>query len=264
MIPILFSSKATNFAGRGIGLLADAISCTVIEERNGAFELTMVYPVDGLHYADITERSIIMAIPSPYRDAQPFRAYSMEQPINGVVTIKARHLCYDMTGIPVEPFTITGGIADIMDEIDNNASLNTGFGLQTDLLVGMQQSRYPLDNNDMSGDPCIFRQLAVTVPVQLVLQTMSRDAGAFAGFGAWYSCAFRYELRGGFNNVLTDRTVGTLNHNQWGLGFTVGVRSRHLTLGYTARFQMNDLLYGGDAPRKARTRSRYFTLSYLF
>lgn len=133
MIPILFSSKATTFTGRGIGLLADAISCTVIEERNGAFEMELVYPVDGLHYADIAERSIIMAIPSPYRDAQPFRVYSMEQPINGVVTIKARHLSYDMTGIPVEPFTITGGIADIMDEIDSNASLNTHFSLQGDV-----------------------------------------------------------------------------------------------------------------------------------
>ena len=133
MIPILFSPKATNFTGRGIGLLSDAISCKVIEERNGAFEMELIYPVDGLHYADITERSIIMAIPSPYRNAQPFRVYSMEQPINGVVTIKARHLCYDMTGIPVEPFTITGGIADIMDEIDTNAPLNTGFSLQGDV-----------------------------------------------------------------------------------------------------------------------------------
>ena len=133
MIPILFSSKATTFTGRGLGLLADAISCKVIEERNGAFEMELVYPVDGLHYADITERSIIMAIPSPYRNAQPFRVYSMEQPINGVVTIKARHLSYDMTGIPVEPFTITGGIADIMDEIDTNAPLNTGFSLQGDV-----------------------------------------------------------------------------------------------------------------------------------
>ena len=133
MIPILFSSKATNFTGRGIGLLSDAVSCKVIEERNGAFEMELVYPVDGLHYADITERSIIMAIPSPYRNAQPFRVYSMEQPINGVVTIKARHLSYDMTGIPVEPFTITGGIADIMDEIDTNAPLNTGFSLQGDV-----------------------------------------------------------------------------------------------------------------------------------
>ena len=133
MIPVLFSSKATTFTGRGIGLLSDTISCKVVEERNGAFELEMTYPVDGLHYADIGERSIIMAIPSPYRSAQPFRVYSMEQPINGVVTIKARHLSYDMTGIPVEPFTLTGDVADIMDEIDNNASLNTGFGLQTDL-----------------------------------------------------------------------------------------------------------------------------------
>lgn len=132
MIPILFSSKATNFTGRGIGLLADAISCKVVEERNGAFELEMTYPVDGLHYADIGERSIIMAIPSPYRDAQPFRVYSMEQPINGVVTIKARHLSYDMTGIPVEPFTTTTDISDALDGLDTNAAVSYNFVLSTD------------------------------------------------------------------------------------------------------------------------------------
>ena len=132
MIPILFSSKATNFTGRGIGLLADAVSCKVIEERNGAFEMELVYPVDGLHYADIVERSIIMAIPSPYRDAQPFRVYSMEQPINGVVTIKARHLSYDMTGIPVEPFTTTTDISDALDGLDTNAAVSYNFVLSTD------------------------------------------------------------------------------------------------------------------------------------
>ncbi len=156
-------------------------------------------------------------------------------------------------------FSVDGGLS---------AKFNFGpygvFGLQADLLFGMLQSKYPLDNSNMSGAPCIFRQLGLTVPVHLVLQTMSRDAGAFAGFGAWYTYAFRYELRGGFNNVLADMTAGALNRNQWGLGFTVGVRFRHLTLGYTARFQMNDLLYGDGAPNKPRTRSRYFTLAYLF
>ena len=132
MIPILFSSKATNFTGRGIGLLSDTISCKVVEERNGAFELEMTYPVDGLHYADIGERSIIMAIPSPYRNAQPFRVYSMEQPINGVVTIKARHLSYDMTGIPVEPFTTTTDISDALDGLDTNAAVSYNFVLSTD------------------------------------------------------------------------------------------------------------------------------------
>ena len=47
MKPILYSSTETAFTSLGIGVLADAISCYVDEERNGIYELTRVYPVSG-------------------------------------------------------------------------------------------------------------------------------------------------------------------------------------------------------------------------
>ena len=45
--PRLFPAEATAFTTEGLGALTDAISCTVTEERNGAFELSMVYPLTG-------------------------------------------------------------------------------------------------------------------------------------------------------------------------------------------------------------------------
>lgn len=36
MIPILYAASETDFTTNGIGLLTDAVSCTVTEERNGA------------------------------------------------------------------------------------------------------------------------------------------------------------------------------------------------------------------------------------
>ena len=89
MKPILYSSTATSFNNQGLGTLSDAVSCTVVEERNGEYELTLQYPVGGIHYSEIEDRAIIMAIPSPYRSAQPFRIYSIESPLNGIVTIHA-------------------------------------------------------------------------------------------------------------------------------------------------------------------------------
>lgn len=68
MIPVLYKSTEKEFITQGIGALKDAISCTVTEERNGTYELTMKYPITGIHYADIKERNIIAAIPSPYRN----------------------------------------------------------------------------------------------------------------------------------------------------------------------------------------------------
>ena len=105
MIPILFPSTATDFSTRGLGPLSDCISCTVTEQRNGIYELEMQYPLTGLHYEDIADRSIILAIPSPYRAAQPFRVYQITRNMNGTATIYAQHLSYDLAGIPVTPFS---------------------------------------------------------------------------------------------------------------------------------------------------------------
>ena len=132
MIPILFPSSETHFDTRGLGPLPDAVSCIVTEERNGGFELTMQYPVTGLHYAEITDRAIIVAIPSPYRPPQPFRVYQIEAPLNGIVTIHASHLSYDLSGIPVEPFSVTGDAQDIMDAMVSHSLVTNPFTLTSD------------------------------------------------------------------------------------------------------------------------------------
>ena len=105
MKPVLFASTATAFTTNGLGRLSDAASCTVKETRNGAFELTLKYPVEGIHYAEIQQRSIILAKPNPVDLAQPFRVYRISKPINGLVTVYAYHISYDLTGIPVSPYS---------------------------------------------------------------------------------------------------------------------------------------------------------------
>ena len=45
--PILYPQTETKFQDNGMGVLSDAVSCTVTEERNGAFELEMQYPVSS-------------------------------------------------------------------------------------------------------------------------------------------------------------------------------------------------------------------------
>ena len=105
MKPVLFAPTATIFTTNGLGKLSDAASCTVKETRNGAFELTLKYPVEGIHYSEIRQRSIIYAKPNPVDDPQPFRVYRISKPINGLVTVYAYHISYDLTGIPVSPYS---------------------------------------------------------------------------------------------------------------------------------------------------------------
>lgn len=41
MKPRLYPENETNFESNGLGPLSDALACTVEENRNGAFELSM-------------------------------------------------------------------------------------------------------------------------------------------------------------------------------------------------------------------------------
>ena len=114
MIPILFDSKATDFTTNGLGRLADAIECTVAEERNGPYEMSLLYPVTGKHYSEIATSSIIAVKASPRAGLQAFRVYKISRPINGRVAISCRHISYQLAYIPVRPFsasTLAGALA---------------------------------------------------------------------------------------------------------------------------------------------------------
>lgn len=131
MIPILFPSTATEWTTQGLGALSDTISCTVKEERNGIFELEMQYPMTGVHFDEIKNRCIVLAIPSPYRSAQPFRIYRVTKPMNGVCTVYAKHISYDLSGIPLNPFTAENAPAALAG-LRSNAATDSPFTFWTD------------------------------------------------------------------------------------------------------------------------------------
>ncbi len=132
MIPILFSENATTFTTNGLGRLADAIKCVVREERNGAYELEMEYPITGVHYSDITESKIILAVPADGKYAQPFRVYKIERGIAGKIRVNAEHITYQANHIPVMPFEANSA-ASAMAQLQSNAIGSNPFTLWTDL-----------------------------------------------------------------------------------------------------------------------------------
>lgn len=131
MIPILFQATSTEWKTQGLGALSDAVSCTVTEERNGIFELEMQYPMSGVHFDEMQNRCIILAIPSPYRAAQPFRIYRITKPLNGVCTVYAQHISYDLAGVPLNPFTAANAPA-AMAGLQSNAEGGSPFTFWTD------------------------------------------------------------------------------------------------------------------------------------
>ena len=133
MIPILFDKTETTFTSNGIGRLSDAISCIVTEERNGQYELKMVYPISGVHYAELTHSRIIFAQPAEDENNQAFRIYKITKPANGRVTVLAQHISYQLTSIPVSPFEADNA-TDAVDGLVDNAATTCPFTIDTDIV----------------------------------------------------------------------------------------------------------------------------------
>ena len=117
----------------GVGVLADCLSCEVSEERNGEYELELRYSADGIHFADIAQRGVLMAFPNPMAtERQPFRIYRITRPIGGRITVYARHISYDLNGVTVKPYSASSAAA-ALEGIARNALAPTPFKTWTDV-----------------------------------------------------------------------------------------------------------------------------------
>ena len=129
--PILYSATETKYDHNGVGILSACVSCEVTEEANGIFELAMQYPMDGVHFAEIGDRAIIKAKADQFRQPQLFRVYAISKPMNGIVTVLAEHISYDLSGIPVKPFSAPTA-SSAMAGMKNNAVVDCPFDFWTD------------------------------------------------------------------------------------------------------------------------------------
>ena len=129
--PILYSATETDFTHNGLGILGDCASCEVTEEANGIFELAMAYPMDGIHYEDIADRAIIKAKADQFREPQLFRVYAISKPMNGIITVLAEHISYDLSGIPIKPFSASS-VSSALTGLKNNAVIDCQFDFWTD------------------------------------------------------------------------------------------------------------------------------------
>ncbi len=173
MKPVLYPSQETAFGSNGLGVLTDAASCVIIEERNGAFELEMTYPVSGIHYKEIAPRCIILAKPNPVDDPQPFRVYRITKPMGGLVTVYGEHISYDLAGVPASPFAAESA-PDAMEKLKSFSAIPTPFSFWTD--------------KDTAGT------MGITAPVALRSLLGGREGSVLDVYGGEYKFD-RYTVR---------------------------------------------------------------------
>lgn len=118
--PILFPASERTFTSHGLGVLADAVSCTVKNEINGIYDLELIYPIDGIHASEIVGRSIIYAEASPGEGLQPFRVHNIVKRMGGKMSVAAHHISYDLSGIPVSSIDASSS-GEAFEQLSSNS-----------------------------------------------------------------------------------------------------------------------------------------------
>lgn len=133
MTPRLYPPDQTDFSGLGLGGLGEAQSCQIKWQLNGAYELEMRYPVTGRRFRELACRNIITATTGPEGTVQPFRVYRVTSPLQGLCTIYARHVAYDLMGHTCDAFT-ADDVTQATAQIQSEAVVQPhGFTISTEL-----------------------------------------------------------------------------------------------------------------------------------
>lgn len=131
MTPILLKADAKT----KIGWLSECTECEVTEERNGVYELELVYPIGATHANDIVTDCYIKAKPNQASANQLFHIYKVSKPINGEFTVYAEHVSYILSGYPVPTVSASGNaqvaINAILAAAKNQLGKATGFTAAT-------------------------------------------------------------------------------------------------------------------------------------
>jgi len=137
MFPVLYEQNETNFAHLGLGVMRNLLSCFVIEERNGAFELRMTLPLDSTLAEIIKTDMIIKADASHQKTGQLFRIKRITRTKDNAITIVAYHVSYLTRDLAMNPeFTLNGTgigamngwLANIIDDSPITVSSNVPVG----------------------------------------------------------------------------------------------------------------------------------------
>lgn len=133
MNPILYPIGQKTFDNNGLGVLSDTISCKCTEVLNSEDELELSLYSDGVHANEISVNCILKVKPNYEDDPQPFRIYSLEEDIQGLIKVKAAHLTYDTSGIPILPCSVSS-LGEAVNHINTQHILTeeTDFVLTTD------------------------------------------------------------------------------------------------------------------------------------
>lgn len=131
MIPTLYDKTGNN----KIGVLSDCIECLVEEERNGIFELTMIYPANSSILESIVYDNIIVADANDYLKSQKFRVYNTRKLMANRIEVCARHISFDLVHDWVDVISIENQSCEYaLNTIFRNSQFSKRFKGHSDIV----------------------------------------------------------------------------------------------------------------------------------
>lgn len=130
MKPVLYDKSGT----KEIGVLADAISASVSEQRNGAYTASFMYPYVSDHFSKIDYDSIIQMKPNQKSKPQKFRVSTISKPINGIISYGCEHISYELNKNPIMVVRDNEGTAQsVMQQIINHPMVDCFYTVESDI-----------------------------------------------------------------------------------------------------------------------------------
>lgn len=131
MIPTLYDKTGAV----KIGDLNDCIECLVEEERNGIFELTMIYPANSSILESIDYDNIIVADANDYLKSQKFRIYNTRKLMANRIEVCARHISFDLVHDWVDVISIENQSCEYaLNTIFRNSQFSKHFKGHSDIV----------------------------------------------------------------------------------------------------------------------------------
>ena len=135
MIKILDDTKTLSQlvadTSNGLGHL-DPLRCTVTEELNGIFEAELEVLHNDRHFSDLHVGGILKMPVNDTDYDQLFRIYYISKEISQTCVVKCEHISYDLSKVPVEPFSATGASLACSGLVSHSLVTNP-FSMSTDI-----------------------------------------------------------------------------------------------------------------------------------
>lgn len=110
MNPSLSLTEMVNDTSNGLGIITP-ISGEVREKLNGEYEFTFTVGMSEKRYSELGCGTVVQVEAGETAGLQLFRIHKITKPMNGIVTVYARHITYDLNKAAVMPFSATGASA---------------------------------------------------------------------------------------------------------------------------------------------------------